>query len=210
MTRISRKEILGQRFGRLVVIEENEWKPNRSVKVKCDCGVVKMVKAGGLCAGKVSSCGCYREELRTKHGHNRKYGGQTSTYTTWHSMLQRCLNKNSQEYPNYGARGIAVCERWRDFKNFLFDMGEKPKGTHIDRIDNNKGYSKDNCRWVTPRENMQNKRTCVYVEAFGKRLTLMGWESETGINHETLRSRLLRGVSPEVAVIPGNMRHSNR
>ena len=94
-----------------------------------------------------------------KHGHSGK--NKSETYWAWHAMLQRCNTKSDKRYKDYGGRGIEVCDRWFSFSNFLLDMGEKPKGETLDRQNNNKGYTKSNCRWVTVQVNCQNRRTTV-------------------------------------------------
>jgi len=95
-----------------------------------------------------------------KHGHNKKSGQETPTYNSWQKMKQRCLNPKATGYHNYGARGITVCRRWRNsFENFLNDMGERPEGMSIDKIDNNGSYGKWNCKWSTPKEQANNKRS---------------------------------------------------
>ena len=105
---------------------------------------------------------------RTKHGHARRRpeGRQgTATYYIWAAMVQRCTNPNNADYPDYGARGIAVCERWRDFRNFLADMGEKPHGMSIDRINNDGNYEPGNCRWATTEEQARNSRKIKLTDA---------------------------------------------
>jgi hypothetical protein len=100
---------------------------------------------------------------RDHHGHT--VGGKFSpTYTTWHKMVQRCTNPNDTNYHKYGGRRIVVCDRWLYFTNFLADMGERPTGLQLDRIDNNQGYYPGNCRWVTIQQNAQNTRRCVTNE----------------------------------------------
>lgn len=105
---------------------------------------------------------------RTKHGHARSRGEQrqgTSTYYIWAAMVQRCTNPNNADWPDYGGRGITVCERWRDFRNFLADMGEHPAGMSIDRVDNNRGYEPGNCRWATGKQQARNSRKVKLTEA---------------------------------------------
>lgn len=103
-------------------------------------------------------------------------------------------------FKNYGARGIRVCKRWLKFENFYEDMGDPPTSKHsLDRIDNNKGYNKKNCRWATPREQCNNKRNNKFIEHNGRKLTLSQWGRELGINWFTILSRLNRGCSTEEA-----------
>jgi len=134
------------------------------------------------------------EEIwKWKHGESRM-AVRTPEYMAWCSMISRCYNKNSNRYKHYGARGLGVCPEWRySYPTFLHDMGRRPSDRHsLNRIDNEKGYSKENCAWSTDTEQNRNKRTTVRFEFNGKNLTQQEWADEIGISVDTLRSRLRR------------------
>lgn len=151
----------GDRFGRLLVLEETDERRRRGrvFRCLCDCGNETLVQAGNLKA-KTRSCGCARNSKPpdpTKHGH-AKNGAWSPTYISWKSMLARCENPNRPKYPHYGGRGIKVCPLFHDFATFLAFMGERPEGTSLDRADNNQHYDPINCRWATPTEQRANRR----------------------------------------------------
>lgn len=143
----------GNRYGLLTVIERVPGGARRMYRCRCDCGGEKSAAGSALTRGRVQSCGCL---LPAKHGHTT--GGWSPTYNTWVSMLQRCTNPRATYYRYYGGRGIAVCDRWRSFASFLADMGERPAGKSIDRIDTNGDYEPGNCRWATASEQRRNQR----------------------------------------------------
>lgn len=113
-------------------------------------------------------------------------------YGRWRRMIQRCTDPNTKEYSHYGGRGLAVCDRWLSFENFLNDMGEPMKGQELDRIDNAKGYEPTNCRWVSHSENMKNTRRSVIISFNGVTQNLKNWAQQIGIDQAALRYRLDR------------------
>jgi site-specific DNA-cytosine methylase len=142
-----------------------------------------------------SSLGAELAEAKPKR-RTRKHGlSYTQEYRAWQTMRLRCHEPTNPAYKDYGGRGIEVCERWRDSPQaFLDDMGPKPSPKHeIDRIDNSKGYSPENCRWVTRSENSRNRRSNRWIEYHGQRKTIAEWSEITGIPHDTLIKRLEAG-----------------
>ena len=146
--------MLDQIYGRLLVKEE----VGKRVICECTCGEVKTFLRNNVLAGYTKSCGCLQREqtslANTSHGHSTK---ATPTYRSWKAMKTRCNNPLRRSSHRYIERGITYDPAWEDFEAFLRDMGERPVGRELDRIDNNGNYTKTNCRWVTHKENCQNK-----------------------------------------------------
>lgn len=163
------KNMIGKRFGMLTIISEGIHDDGVTWNCICDCGrIVKNIRGRSLRSGHTKSCGHHR----VAHKYNN--GDYNNCYHVWWGMIQRCENTKSISYSRYGARGITVCERWHDFNSFMSDMGKRPdKSYELDRIDNDKSYCKENCRWVTRTENARNRRNNVYVTYKGKRYLLM-------------------------------------
>ena len=187
-----RIDLTGQKFGRLTVVSHagRDKHGNAKWNCVCDCGAERTVIGSSLRSGGSLSCGCWQRDLaRSRAGQATKHGmHSTPTYYSWTNMLTRCNNPNFRQYQNYGGRGIKVCERWLEFANFLEDMGERPEGTTLDRIDNDGNYEPGNCRWATQEEQLYNRTSTVTWQ--GK--TLLEWHKETGMNYYTMYSRLKR------------------
>ena len=155
-------DLVAKRFTRLLVIARVGTDKYGSAlwKCVCDCGSECVINAGSLMSRNTKSCGCLPHDRWRKHGHNTKEG-PSATYRSWVSMTSRCTNPKHNSWEDYGGRGIRVCERWRGehgFENFLADLGERPEGHTLDRIDVNGNYEPSNCRWATYSEQRRNQR----------------------------------------------------
>ena len=184
------KDLSGMTFGRLDVISRSgSNKHGKATWIcRCNCGKLAVVVGSSLLSGRSTSC---KHHAACKHGH-AKEKSKTRTYYAWSSMKKRCKEVSS-DHKNYYDRGISVCERWNKFENFLSDMGECPDGYEIDRIDNNNGYSKDNCRWANESVQRRNQRKSIMYEADGKRMLLIDWAVHINIPYNTLIQRMRRG-----------------
>lgn len=197
-------DVVGQRFGRYVVISNSSIRTKakkQMVYCRCDCGTERLVTVGNLRSGISESCGCLKSEKtrlrRTKHGLS-----QTTMYLRYRGMIRRCYMLGSPEFHNYGARGIKVCARWLEsVENYIQDMGQPPfEWASVDRIDNSGDYCKDNCRWASKKEQSLNRRTTNFIEFNGETLCVSDWAKKIGLSNGGLRNRLLRGMSVEDAL----------
>jgi hypothetical protein len=201
----NRIDMMGMRFGRLVV--SGPGQPDSARKMRwpcvCDCGATGTFDAYRLRKGHATSCGCRQAELR-KLGPNYRHGQTRSpTWNVWAGMRKRCLDTNCKKYPIYGGRGITICDRWDSFENFLADMGERPAGMTIERDDVNGNYGPNNCRWATLKEQANNRRNNHRVEYEGRIFTIAQLAELKGISSGSLAGRLRRGIPVDVAVVRG-------
>ncbi len=194
--------LTGRIFGRLTVVERasnpGEFRQYKW-RCRCSCGNTLIVFGAQLTRKDrpTQSCGCLRveravESVRTHGMHN------TTTYAVWEAIIQRCCNPSNSAFKHYGGRGITICKRWRDsFDAFYADMGERPPMLTIERIDNNLGYSPDNCRWTTRLQQQKNRRSARLITFNGRTETAHMWSKITGIPSRTVINRLNAGWTPE-------------
>lgn len=164
-------------------------KYNLAVLARCRCGKKKFVNIANIKSGKSKSCGCKPRTYKTPTRHGMS---NSSTYRSWVGLLQRCNNKRNKNFKRYGARGIKVCNRWFKFDNFLQDMGEKPKGFTIERVNNNGNYEKQNCIWIPKSHQANNRRTCQYYYLDGVKLNVTQLAKKLGITRDALYNRIRR------------------
>ncbi len=193
-------DLSGQRFGRLRVISRHSenTKLNRAHwNCICDCGEAVIIAGNSLSAGRTRSCGCLNRETITKHGYSH-----LTEFQIWRQMKERCYNTKAPNYENYGGRGITMCDEWKEsFEAFYRDMGPRHSPDHtIDRRENDKDYSKDNCRWATPIEQLNNKRNNHYCEYKGEIKTLSEWCNLLNLKYPVIEQRLrVAGMNVEKA-----------
>lgn len=195
MVRYNFKDLIGQKFGRLTVIKRVENSKNGSTRwlCRCECGNEKIVLSSHLKSHKIQSCGClFKEKLIQRN----LIHGKTNTkiFKVWQGIKNRCFNKNSDKYIYYGGRGISICQEWQEFLpfyNWAINNGYKDNLT-IDHINVNGDYEPSNCRWVTVKEQANNKQNTVYITYNGETHTIPEWSRITKINKRTLYTRYYR------------------
>lgn len=191
--RLNVSDYIGKRYGRLTILSYESMDKNhhRKFKCLCDCGKLKVTSIFSLKNGDTQSCGCIQKEKAAarfmKHGLSK-----TPTWVSWMEMKRRCINKKRNRASRYFLRGITFCERWLDFENFLEDMGERPMGYSLDRIDNDKDYYKENCKWSLPKEQARNRSTNTIITYKGESKCLSAWAEEYNIEQSVLRGRLYK------------------
>ena len=186
----------GQTFGYWSVLRF-AGRDNRNATVwtcKCICGNEKNIVVGSLMSGRSRSCGC--QQYKITAAKNTKHGmAGTKTYKSWHAMIQRTQGKGGHQ--SYVDRNITICEDWLIFDNFLRDMGERPQNKTLDRIDNDKGYSKENCRWATQKEQLNNTRKTTFVTVDGVRMPFTTACEKFNIGISCARHRIRKGFTDE-------------
>lgn len=190
------RDLTGQRFGRLVVKNFSHFNTKHVAYwvCMCDCGKKRIVSRNNLTSGHTKSCGCLAQEIDSmlffKHG-----GRKTRLYKIWCGIKDRCKNKNRDCYKNYGGRGITICNEWENdfsvFQNWALNHGYK-QDLSIDRIDNNKGYTPENCRWTTNIEQQNNKRNNILINFCGRTQTLKAWCTELNLKYHAIYLRICR------------------
>ena len=189
--------VAGDRFNRLIVLGEcgisNSGK--RLFSCLCDCGTNAVVVGGNLNSGTTGSCGCLNSEITstrcTTHGL-----ADTGIYFIWRALISRCNNPKNKGFKNYGGRGIKVSDHWLKFENFFEDMGYKPEGKSLDRVDNDGDYSVENCRWATRKEQANNRRKNLpKITLDGVTLSIGDWANRLKLNPASVRNRLRKGVT---------------
>lgn len=180
--------LTGRTFDRWSVLDyagSGKW------RCRCRCGRAKVVVGHTLLSGRSRSCGCLSSEITARmnsiRGHHMS---NTKTWRSWNAMIHRCTDPKDKDYPRWGGRGITVAPEWMEFPQFLADMGERPLGTTLDRMNNNGGYSKDNCRWATDLQQQNNRRSNVFITFRGNTLSISDWARRSGISRCVLWSRL--------------------
>lgn len=199
-----RIDLTGQRFGLLTVTEHAgaDNAGRATWRCACDCGGEKVVKAAELTRktrNGTRSCGCLQLAQRQAAARAKSHAYSRTNWPrerkAWENMIQRCTEPTNIGYANYGGRGIAVCEQWlQSFRAFADDMGRAPIGGTIERIDNDKPYTPDNCKWVSRKEQANNRRNNRLLTHNGKTQTVSQWADELGIPGRTLYQRLYRGL----------------
>jgi len=198
---------IGKTFGKLTCIGYGEphvsprGKSHRTMLCVCACGQEKEALAASIRSGRTTSCGCAKRDssARLKHGHSRQ-SGRHPLYTVWGQMRSRCNNPSTPGYKHYGGRGIKCCPQWDSFEVFVSDMGNRPDGFTLDRIDVNGDYEPRNCRWADRRTQANNTTRSVRYAYEGEEMSLEDVSARTGVNLNTLRVRLFRGWSFERAI----------
>lgn len=215
------EDLVGQKFESLVVLAVHKRGLAYVLECRCVCGAITTALKTNVLSGNTTSCGCYKKQLdsvRLKtlavtHGEGQR-GRPSAEHRVWTGMLTRCRNPKADSYPHYGGRGIAVCERWLKFENFLSDMGRRPSKHHsIERLRSDGNYESVNCIWATLDQQSRNKRNNRILTLDGVSKTITDWAKGLDLTHQSIRYRLKSGLSlekaltlPKAALVPFSRR----
>lgn len=196
--------LAGKTFNRLTVIEYHSKRKNKHYYLcKCICGNEKVIESYNIRSGHAKSCGCLNREIVSSQKVNYRHGmSKTRIHNIWWGIIERCTNENDQAYPNYGGRGITICDEWLNdfeaFEEWAMANGYSEK-LSIDRIDNDGNYEPNNCRWATRKQQNNNKSNNVRIEINGEIKNLTQWAEYAGIHRSTIYRRMKRGITgPEL------------
>lgn len=194
-------DLTGAVFGKLTVTGLSHRNAKKEAVWNCSCSCGGAIQVRGSCLTGIvrfRSCGCNKGHWTHRLTERGKKSG---LYGIWTAMKNRCYNPNSEYYADYGGRGIKVCDRWKgSFESFFEDLGDRPKGMTLERIDNNGDYGPSNCHWATRKDQARNRRSNVILEFQGRSQILDGWAKEIGIEAATIRRRLALGWTMEKAL----------
>jgi len=208
---MARHDLTGQTFNRLTVIAFAYRKEGRTFWLcECSCPTKTRLPVRANCLknnnnNNTQSCGCQKIDAATRHGHNAIAANRkpSPTYVSWQRMHARCTNPHNDQYARYGALGITVCHRWQDFRNFLADMGERPTGLTLDRLDVDGNYAPTNCRWATPLQQAQNRRNNRLLTYEDCTQSVSAWAETLRIPRTVLQDRFRRGwTDTEILTTP--------
>ena len=199
------KDLTGKKFGYLRVIKRVDVAGRPKWLCRCQCGKETVVGGGNLRGGITKSCGCYRRVITGNRA--RTHGkSHTPTYLAWNRMHRRCKDPRVIDYEHYGGRGIVVCERWHKFENFLEDMGERPDGLTLERVNNDGNYEISNCRWATRMEQANNTRRNHIVDTPHGQITVAQIARMIGVTGSCIRRRIKRGLRGHEILAPSKRR----
>lgn len=193
-------DLTGRIFGRLTVLYEQIERVNKQILwvCKCECGNITVVYGNDLNRGKTTSCGCFKIENQTTHGQLVRDNLDKTLYRTWYHMIERCYNPTNISYKYYGEKGVKVCDRWlNSVTDFISDMGDRPKGYTLDRIDNDGDYTRENCKWSNSETQCNNRRSNKFITFNGETLSQSQWSKKLFGNTYTIKNRLYCGWSIE-------------
>jgi hypothetical protein len=196
------KDLMGQRFGRLVVVGRGPIAKHTKWICLCDCGNESFADTYGLTNGRAKSCGCYSHDLFAEQA-IKHHGRKTKLYGHWCQMKRRCYQPNYEHFDRYGGRGITVCEAWKkDFSTFRLWalLNGYADGLTIDRKDNDGNYEPSNCRWATQTDQVRNRSNTVHVIYQGQKITLGELAELLGMNYKTIHAKYKRGATIAVGV----------